>query len=51
MIAMSEMTACSQQPHVCREEGGCNGDIVVQDSLELLNSLLWGNAGNCKLFR
>eukprot|EP00891_Asterochloris_glomerata_P008864 jgi/Astpho2/8864/fgenesh1_pg.00129_%23_44_t len=36
---------------IVREEGGCNGDIVVQDSLELLNSLLWGNAGNCKLFR
>ena len=49
--ATSDSAVCSQQPSVCREEGGCNGDIVVQDSLKLLNGLLWGNAGNCKLFR
>ena len=38
-------------PEPCREEGGAEGGIVVQDCLELLNNLLRTNAGNQLMFR
>ncbi|KAK9814747.1 hypothetical protein WJX72_010794 [[Myrmecia] bisecta] len=37
--------------NIIREEGGADGGIIVQDSLELLNNLLRGNAPNQLMFR
>lgn len=48
-IALQRRTDAAPEP--CREEGGAEGGIVVQDCLELLNNLLRTSAGNQLLFR
>ena len=35
----------------CRDEGGADGGIVVQDCMQLLNNLLQGNQPNQLMFR
>ena len=37
--------------NIIREEGGFRGGVVVQDSLELLSTLLKGNVANQKFLR
>ena len=54
LLALSAHTAATptRAPlHTCREEGGLDGDIVVQDCFQLLAALLRGSTPNQLMFR
>jgi hypothetical protein len=37
--------------NACRDEGGADGGVIVQDSLQLTHSLLRKNSSNQRMFR
>lgn len=38
-------------PNACRDEGGADGGVIVQDCLQLTHSLLRKNSSNQRMFR